>query len=87
MNISLTRELDQWVAEKVKSGLYTSSSEVVREGLRVLKRQEDSRRAMVEDLRQELLIGVKQLDAGKFQPLDADLVEDIKRRGRRQLGA
>lgn len=35
MNISLTAELEQLVAEKVKSGMYQTSSEVIREGLRL----------------------------------------------------
>ncbi len=70
MNISLTPELDTWVSEKVKSGLYKSSSEVVRDGIRALQRQEEGRRAMIEDLRQELLVGIKQLDSGKSGPFD-----------------
>ncbi len=49
MNISLTPEMDQWVAELVKSGAYKSSSEVIRDGIRTLQRQEEQRRAMVED--------------------------------------
>ena len=32
MNVSLTPELDKFVAGKVESGRYTSASEVVREG-------------------------------------------------------
>ena len=36
MNVSLTKELSKWVNDKVSTGLYNSSSEVVREGLRLL---------------------------------------------------
>ena len=86
MNISLTPEMDQWVAEQVKSGLYKSSSEVIREGLRILQRHEEQRRAMLTDLRQELLVGMKQLDAGKSKPFDASLIADLKKRGRSKLG-
>ncbi len=35
MNVSLTPELEKFVDEKVKSGLYNSASEVVRESLSV----------------------------------------------------
>ena len=35
MNVSLTPELERFVRQKVDSGLYTSSSEVVREALRL----------------------------------------------------
>lgn len=86
MNISLTPEMDQWIAEQVKSGAYKSSSEVIRDGLRALQRQEEQRRAMVEDLRQELLVGMKQLDAGKSKPFDASLIADLKKQGRSKLG-
>ncbi|MEW6594366.1 MAG: type II toxin-antitoxin system ParD family antitoxin [Thermodesulfobacteriota bacterium] len=86
MNISLTPEMDRWVADQVKSGTYKSSSEVIRDGLRALQRQEEQRLAMLADLRQELLIGVKQLDAGKSAALDASLLQNIKKRGRGKLG-
>jgi hypothetical protein len=35
---------------------------------------------MLDDLRHELLIGVKQLDAGKLAALDAPLLQNIKKR-------
>ena len=38
MNVSLTPELEKFVAAKVESGRYTSASEVVREALRLLER-------------------------------------------------
>jgi len=40
MNVSLTSELEKFVADKVASGRYTSASEVVREALRLLEREE-----------------------------------------------
>lgn len=40
MNISLTKELELYLQKKVRSGLYTSVSEVVREGLRLLQEQD-----------------------------------------------
>jgi antitoxin ParD1/3/4 len=42
-NINLTPELDRFVATKIKSGRYEDASEVVRAGLRTLKRQEKER--------------------------------------------
>jgi len=41
MNISLTPELEAFVQKQVESGLYHSQSEVIREGLRLLKRFND----------------------------------------------
>ena len=43
MNVSLTPELEQFVDAKVESGLYNNASEVVREGLRLLKEQDEIR--------------------------------------------
>ena len=85
MNISLTPELDQWINQKVKSGLYKSSSEVIRDSLRLLRRQEDQRKAMVEDLKHELLIGIKQLDSGKSVEFDSNLIKTIKESGRQKI--
>ncbi len=45
MNVSLTPELEKFVSAKVESGRYNSSSEVVREALRLLE-QHDSARAV-----------------------------------------
>ena len=86
MNISLTPEMDRWVAEQVKSGAYKSSSEVIRDGLRTLQRQEQQRLAMLEDLRNELLVGIKQLDAGKSATFDGSVLREIKEKGRGKRG-
>lgn len=85
MNISLTPELDNWVAEKIKSGMYKSSSELIREGLRLLRLRDEQRTKMVEDLRNELLVGAKQLDAGKSQTLDRKLINKAKRDARKMF--
>lgn len=87
MNVLLTPEMDRWVMNQVKSGAYKSSSEVIRDGLRALQRLEEQRQAMLGDLRQELMIGIKQLDAEKSAPLDAAMIQKIKKRGRDKLGA
>jgi len=86
MEISVTPIMDQWISEKVNSGLYSSSNEVILEGLRLLMRQEEQRQAMTEDLRQEILIGVRQLDSDKSVFFDRSLVENIKEKSRDRLG-
>jgi antitoxin ParD1/3/4 len=43
MNVSLTPELEKFVEGKVESGLYNNASEVVREGLRLLKEHDEIR--------------------------------------------
>ena len=42
MNVSLTPELEKWVQSKVETGLYGSSSEVVRDALRLLHQFEEA---------------------------------------------
>ena len=44
MNVSLTPKLEQLVNDKVRSGLYQTASEVVREALRLLKQRDDEAR-------------------------------------------
>jgi antitoxin ParD1/3/4 len=43
MNVSLTPELERFIQGKVESGLYNNASEVVREGLRLLKEHDEIR--------------------------------------------
>lgn len=71
MNISLTPELERLVAAKVKSGLYHTASEVVREGLRLLEERDRLYRIRLEELRREVKKGLDQLDRGEGRPLTA----------------
>ena len=50
-NVSLTPELESFVAERVTSGRYCSASEVVRAALRLLKDQESTPTALPEQER------------------------------------
>jgi len=91
MNISMTPELEKFVEEEVRSGLYQSASEVIRAGLRRLKEDKETRERMprfvvssVADLEDKLLSGVRQLDRGEGIPGDvafARLKERAKARG------
>jgi len=78
VNVSLTSELEKYVSEKVTSGLYHSASEVVREGLRLLKDQDALRAMRLNDLRQQIQQGI---DSGDSQPLD---IEDVVDRGKKR---
>lgn len=66
MNVSLTAELEQIVNQKVKSGLYNSASEVVREGLRLLQQRDEMREAKLNALRAEIQKGIDDLEAGRI---------------------
>ena len=66
MNVSLTPELEHIVDQKVKSGLYNSASEVVREGLRLLQQRDEMRDAKLHALRAEIQKGIDDLEAGRI---------------------
>jgi antitoxin ParD1/3/4 len=87
MNISLTPELEKYVSGKVQGGMYHSASEVIREGLRLLKEKDELHQKKLEDLRREIQIGIDQADRGQVKPLTDELVQDIKDRGRKRLAA
>ncbi len=68
MNVSLTPELEKFVAKEVGSGLYQTASEVVRAGLRRLKEDRMHQLRLPETLaglETQLLESVASLDAGK----------------------
>lgn len=81
MNVSLTPELEQYVQEKVSSGLYYSASEVIREGLRLLKEREQLQQIRLQELRQDIQAG---LDSGEPTSLDMQAVKEKARQRRHQ---
>ena len=93
MNVSLTPELEELISQKVKSGMYSSASEVIRESLRRMFKEDekpkrvitDEQRQQMENLRQELMKGVEQIRNGEGIVYDSpeDLVEDIIEKGKR----
>jgi antitoxin ParD1/3/4 len=70
MNVSLTRELAALVQEKVRSGLYQSASEVIREALRLLRERDQVRQLQLKDLRKEIGAAKAQVAKGQVAPLD-----------------
>jgi antitoxin ParD1/3/4 len=85
MNVSLTPELEKWVQSKVETGLYGSSSEVVRDALRLLHQFEFERIRKFDELRSDLQVGLEQLRAGRGREFDRSLVDEIKKRGRERI--
>ena len=88
MNVSLTPELDKFVAGKVESGRYASASEVVREALRLLEDQDRARNAELAAFNEELGARLASLDRGEM--VDPNVVRERlerKSRERRRLSA
>lgn len=65
MNIILGKEFERRINEKVEDGLYTSASEVIRDGLRLLFEKDTDRNQQLEILREEVAKGFLQLAAGE----------------------
>jgi len=84
MHISLTPELESRVKAKVETGLYNNASEVIREALRFMETHEDwIHEIKLTRLREQLKIGVDQLDRGEGIAVESKsaldtLFDDIK---------
>lgn len=74
MHVSLTPELEQLVKKQVESGLYNSSSEVVREALRLFNEQQQYKKK-IEVLRAKLEVAEKSpiLESFSMDDLIAEL--------------
>ena len=83
MNVSLPDDLDDFVAAQLKEGGYNNQSEVVREGLRLLR----IRDAKLRRLRADLDAGIADVEAGRTKPLTDDLLGNIADRARQRAQA
>jgi antitoxin ParD1/3/4 len=84
MNVSLTPQLEALVNAKVKNGMYQTASEVIREGLRLLKERDEQRR-----LREDVQFGFDEIARGHYIDVDEKGLKkffaDVKARGRKRL--
>ncbi len=91
MEVALTPELEALIHQQVKSGRYPSAGEVIRDALRLFKRQSERPEKELDALRRDIQIGIDELERGEYVEYDDDtlpqLVEDIKRRGLERLRA
>jgi antitoxin ParD1/3/4 len=88
MNVSLTPELEEFVATKVQSGRYNSASEVVREALRLLEKHDQARVAQIGVFNQELSQRLVSLDRGEHDdPAKAKNRIQAKSTARKRLRA
>ncbi len=69
MNVSLTPQLEEYVASKVREGLYRSNSEVIRQGLRLLIEREQLLETRMKGLRNEVALGLGQARNGELIPV------------------
>ncbi len=81
-NISLTPELEEYVKSKVSQGLYSSVSELIREAIRLLRKQDIE---YLLELEKELKKAADEIDNKDIIPLNVQAIieeanEDIIKR-------
>ena len=87
MNVSLSEEFVDFVNREVASGEYGSASEVVREALRLLRREKAAEQEKLAILRREVAIGLEDMKAGRLSnrtalDIAAELDAEDKQRSR-----
>jgi antitoxin ParD1/3/4 len=80
---SIGDHFERLIQSLIESGRYSTASEVMREGLRLLEEREERRRAKLEALRTEIQKG---FDSGPAEEV-GDMFERIKSEGRKRLAA
>jgi antitoxin ParD1/3/4 len=85
MNISLTPELEKFISGKVESGMYHTASEVVREGLRLLKEKDELHQRKLDELRAAIQEGIDQAELGQVSPFNQGTLQEVKQLGREKL--
>ena len=76
MNVSLTPQLEAMIRAKVESGMYNNASEVVREALRIMEREERLQVAA----RTEIQVGLDQIERGETIEFTSDTMARVDSR-------
>ena len=66
MNVHLGAVFDEFVADLLKTGYYQTQSEIMREGLRLLKEREEIKQMRLAEMRREIAVGSEQADRSQF---------------------
>jgi putative addiction module CopG family antidote len=80
MNVSLTDDLSRFVAEQLQAG-YNNESEVIPDGLRLLRARNDKLR----QLRAAVEAGILDVEAHGTKALTDDLLHDVADRARSRV--
>lgn len=65
MNISLSSEIEKFIASQVESGKYSSAQEVIVAGIRLLEERERIYKGRFEELKREIMLGVEASERGE----------------------
>ena len=66
MNVSLTKEFEDFVRRKVESGCYSSATEVIRAGFRLLEREDEFKDTRLAAIRARVEEGIAQAERGEL---------------------
>lgn len=66
MNVSLTKELEEFVRRKVESGRYGSATEVIRAGFRLLEQEDEFSDARLAAILARVEEGIAQAERGEL---------------------
>jgi antitoxin ParD1/3/4 len=81
---SIGKHFENFIASLLESGRYSTASEVMRDGLRLIEEREERRQAKLEALRAEIQKG---FDSGPAEEVDiGEMIKAVKARGRQRLG-
>ena len=82
---SIGKHFEAFIERLIASGRYSTASEIIRDGLRMIEEREQRREDKLEWLRAEIQKG---LDSGPAEEVDIkEWIADVKRRGRERLAA
>ncbi|MFB2837830.1 type II toxin-antitoxin system ParD family antitoxin [Floridanema evergladense] len=87
MNISLKLEEEQLIQAKLKSGKYETAYDVIVEALRLLEERDKQYEKWLEETREKVAVGIKQLNRGEGidgEVVIAKLREKFKKAGENQ---
>jgi antitoxin ParD1/3/4 len=80
---SIGKHFEGFIEGLLESGRYSTASEVMRDGLRMVEEREQRRNAKLEALRAEIQKG---FDSGPAEEVDIhEMIKAVKARGRQQL--
>jgi antitoxin ParD1/3/4 len=82
---SIGKHFEGLIESLIESGRYSTASEVMRDGLRMIEEREERRKTKLEALRAEIQKGLDSGPAREFDP--KTLAAEIKARGRQRLAA
>jgi len=80
MQVTLTKDLEKFIVQKVKMGGYANPSEVVRDALRTFRAKDDPAEIDSQELAELLLPAVR----GRHLPLTARHFDQLRLRARRK---